>query len=237
MVVSILVHLFQFTFYFCIGIYLQDKISKGLLSSNIKNITERLSFFQLFIIIFITYSIVVVLIKLVLLTIFLDSHNIVLNLDSISNYTTNPGQAPNPLPNRAPSNSGQSQRYLGQGADSIIMATSLAAGAKLASGLSPAGKAAALAGSVVLGAAALGAKNIAGNMSVNVGNKGGNNGLVSSGFDISTLFNLTGKDTIDLLYFIHYFQFFALISLLLALYYLVFFIVSESTIEYYISKI
>lgn len=152
-----------------------------------------------------------------------------INLDTIYEsvlYSTNPGKE-----------GSSTSTGLGLGSKGAIMATALAAGSKVAQSTpSIAGKLAV----VGIGAAAIAAKNIAGNVSENIG-KSINELVPSSSNNVNSfavdLFNLSGDSIKDLLILIQAFGKFEIGFLYLILYYLILLTLNIELIEKYLLRV
>lgn len=155
-------------------------------------------------------------------------------VDSTKNSSTNNTININNNNNNNPNNN-SSNSNLSKAADTGIMAVALSSGAKIAA-KSPttAGKTAAVGGSIVAGGLAIVAKNIASNLSSNIG-KGPNFTDIDSIF--RQIFQLTGNDVLDLLYIINVFHFLQLLSLGLLIYYIIIYLIDLSYLEKILLKI
>lgn len=107
-----------------------------------------------------------------------------------------------------------------QGGDGYIMTTALAGGYALAQKMpSTGGKVATVAGSAGIGMLAIAGKNIAKNISSDIGKQSFiNPNLTITNLNMSDFFDLTGNNGIDMLIIIHYFQKFSIIFILLLIY-------------------
>lgn len=156
-----------------------------------------------------------------------------INLDIISEgvlYSTNPGKGGSSSPSG-----------LNVASNGAIMATSVAAGSKLAQTIpSIAGKIAALVASIGLGVGAIAAKDIAGNITENIG-KSTNKLLPSYSSNSKSiagdLFDLSGDSIKDLLILIQTFEKFEIVFLYLILYYLILLLLKVESIEEYLLKV
>nr|YP_025862.1 hypothetical protein 20 [Moniliophthora perniciosa]AAQ74310.1 hypothetical protein 20 [Moniliophthora perniciosa] len=145
----------------------------------------------------------------------------------------------NNLPNNTPSsntNTNSTQSYTGTARNAAIMTSAIIAGQKIAqSSPSVSGRAAIMGGSLSLGTAAITSKNLAENLTSNIGKSK----LLSfiSNESLGQFFNLTGNDAIDLLTMINYYQLFQLFFTLSLSYNLLIFYVSEEKLNNILSKI
>lgn len=211
----------KFCLWFYLGIKIYSNISKGNFGLYLKNkvyILENISFFHLFLILFTIFFIFSLLIKLFLFKfIYLNNLN-----DLIIYMSSNNSQN---IPDGA-------KQIADTAGNSAIMATSVAGAIKIAQSIpSVSGKIAALAGGISIGAGAIAAKNIIGNVTANIGKT---KDLLPS---LSEFFGFTGNSLTDLLIIINYFQILQLIFILLTLYYLIIYFIDLSILERYLSKI
>lgn len=125
--------------------------------------------------------------------------------------------------------------YAGRARDGIIMATALSSASKMAQHVpSIAGKTATLAVGVAIGSIAIGAANISGNVTKNLGT---GNSYIPFQSTMTELLNLTGNDFLDLLKLIQASQNLALFVSFLALYYFLLYNINIDKIENLLFKI
>jgi hypothetical protein len=121
-------------------------------------------------------------------------------------------------------------------ADAAIMTTALSASKALMIKAPNLHSKAVIAGSsIMLGATAIIAKNVASNLSFDLGSK--KNKFIDLESSLAKFFELTGNSVTDLLILINYMQFLQLIILCFTLYYFILFNISEDKIEFYLMKI
>nr|YP_009710570.1 hypothetical protein [Amanita pseudoporphyria]QFZ98519.1 hypothetical protein [Amanita pseudoporphyria] len=124
--------------------------------------------------------------------------------------------------------------YAGRVRDGILMATALSSASRVAKHVpSIAGKTATLAGGVALGTMAIGAANITGNLTQNVGK---DKSFLPIETAMKEMLNLTGNDFLDLLKYIQAFEVLALFFSLLVLYYLILSNLNVDKIEIFLLK-
>lgn len=129
----------------------------------------------------------------------------------------------------------QSAKY-----DGIIKSTALATGMQIAKKVPSIGaKTAVMGGSVLIGAGAIAAKNISGNMSEDIGKKA--NTLISNSTDlnkaIEEMFNLTGNNALDLLNIIQFFHKLQIIFIIIIVYNFILLNINEDKLENFLLKI
>jgi hypothetical protein len=220
---------------FCIGVfsYVGFKKYESSFNSSIRSTLNKffdLDFFSMALFLFFLYMMIIVLIPY--LYNYLLENNVINIIQAASDNTT--------------SNSNGSSSNVGKAANGAIMATSLAAAAKLAQKApTPATKAAVLLGGAGLGAVAIAVKNISGNLTEDVGKSiillsffirnDSNNDFYSS--ELAKFFNLTGNHLIDLLKMIEFLTNLELFLFYFLIYSLILSNIKISLIEKYLFKI
>nr|QCI56462.1 hypothetical protein [Hypsizygus marmoreus] len=231
-----------FSFWFCIGLYSYTYLFKGKYSSILKLYIIKLNIIELILVLF-TLFFCFSFIFLSMTDSYLTSELFNLeyrlnvsdintgdnsesgntapssnNSSSLNNDSKDSATSSNTTSSSNTSNTSKSSRSFGKqskGGDSLIMATALGSGIKLAAHQpSLVGKAGVLVGSIGLGAGAIAAKNLSSNMSDNLGR----DKFFPLEDNILDMFNLTGNDAIDLLILIRYFHRLQLIFLFLIIY-------------------
>jgi hypothetical protein len=242
---NILISVLQFCVWFFIGIYLWIHIFnvKGVsqyienkLNVNIKDIT----FIELWLISFTVFLIIKLFILVTFNWYIMDYyHNFSESID-LFNYLGEDGNKTSAQTNQSNSiSSGQDNRsiistYAGRATDSIIGATGLTGGFKLAqSQLNLVGKAACVCGGIASACLCIIGKNISGNISENAFKKN----LISSE-ELANLIGLqlSGNDFLDLLSVIQFYQKLSFIFLGLICYYLIILSISDSYVETKLKK-
>lgn len=132
-----------------------------------------------------------------------------------------------------------SSKIVTNAVNAAIIGASISAGMKIAQ-KSPtvAGKLATVGSTILMGGAAIGLKNTAENVSANLGKP---RNFIGSNLDLNsllkTMFNLTGNPGLDILNVILILQKMQIYLIIIIMYNLLFFFVTESTIENYLNKI
>src|SRR5260370_9169057 len=120
-------------------------------------------------------------------------------------------------------------RLASAASDGGIMATAIAAGAKLAAKApTPASKIAAALGGVGLGALAIGTKNVMSNLTSDMGK---NTYINLNNLNLQDLLNLTGNSALDLIHMLVLFQLLQLLFLSIILYNSIIMLINEDYIE------
>lgn len=129
-----------------------------------------------------------------------------------------PNPKPNPEPNPNPEPKPKPKSNSNKAGDAGIMAVAIAGAAKIAAQTStPQGKVAVLAGGLALGASGIIAKNVASNMSSDLGKPKNFIPADLTNF-LNDMFELTGNNGIDLLNIIYFFQKLQLLFLIIIIY-------------------
>lgn len=185
------------------------------------SILKNLSYFELVFLLTIIYYMIYITFNLFYLLIhnIFDINQFDLSFD-IYNYMENKTTDSSTTPVSAGSKTVSSSAA--EHGNAVIMTTAVAGGVKLAqSSPTLGGKAAILTGSVVLGSAAIAAKNLSSNFTTNLGSKFTTFNFSNSDLHLDTVLGLSGNDSLDLLILIKIFNSTALILLIIILYNLV----------------
>ena len=245
--ILVLSKIILFCFWFGVGIYLYNKLT----NSNYKIQINNFSFFELFLI-FYTIFIFIMFIKTIFvdyilslyisdiqfnLLFMVDGNNTesvnTINTEAVNTTSTNTESVNT---SNSKSDSGESNSKY----DGIIMSTALASGMTIASKVpSIAGKAGLMSGSAILGAGAIGLKNIFGNITADIGKK--SNNIIQNITDlnkvIEEMFNLTGNNGLDLLNMIQLFQKLQLIFIIIIIYNFFLLNINEEKLENFLLNI
>ena len=212
----ILKKIILFLTWFVIGIYSY----LNLLSPNLKNKINNLSFFECLVISFTFFLI------LNLLVLLLEYYLFSSQLPDVSLYNFI-------IDNKSNGNSSNGVSSIDRVGDAAIMGTSLTIAGKIAQQMPNAAvKAAVLAGGVAVGGAAIIVKNVAGKVSGNF-----NNFISNINKIYNSIFNLTGNDVVDLLNLIQVFQKLEILFLFLIFYNLFVLYINENLLESYLNKV
>nr|YP_009505008.1 hypothetical protein [Lyophyllum shimeji]AWW14127.1 hypothetical protein [Lyophyllum shimeji] len=257
----ILSKIMLFCFWFCLGYFFYSHILQYplFINSRLKKKIDSLTFFQLVLIFFLCYLIfnfiITSLFSYFIMSEYLEglniSHNFLPDPDSsgnsanVSNSNTSTNSSPtsttsntNSSPSNSSSSVGTNRNYQGRASDFVdgaIMSIALAGGIAAAkSAPTLASKAAALAGSILSGGAAIIVKNASGNISEGIGKKSSYTNLTDF---FSELFQLTGNSVVDLLFLIQVFQKLQLLFLFLFSYYSIIFFINEHKLEELLLKL
>lgn len=227
----------KFSFWLLFGIYSY----LNLLPQGLKLRINKLSFIELFLILY-TIFICLVLIETSVL------NYMALGNDVITHFHSLGAEAPlNPLPAGVSGEEGNSQasnsNFLNRASDGAIMTTPPAGAGAVAGGFklaqkapSTAGKVAAVAGGIAAGASAIVVKNLANNVSSDLGKPNkfiSNNDLINV---LNDMFNLTGNNGLDLLNMIHFIQGLQLMFVIIITYNFLLSRVNETAVEKWLGK-
>jgi hypothetical protein len=209
-----------FTFWFSIGVFSYLKIKDT--NTNIKTYIDRLSFFELFFILYLIFF----LLQLIAGSIGEYLCNMIIINEDLTVFMSN---------NDKPSNPENVTSGLISAGNSAIMAASVSGAAKLAqSALTMTTKLACLSCGVCVGCLTIPGQNLTGNISTNVGK---DKFFILSDLSLNDILQLSGNDVADLLQIIQYFHIVQFILLILLCYYLLINRINESKLEEIISKI
>jgi hypothetical protein len=219
--------IFKFFVWFSIGMIIFKKLANT--KKKYLNIIfikiQYLTFFELFIIFF-TFFILISMCSQLFYNYLNLEHIILKNTDIFYNWMTD-------ATNTANTNStSTSENIISKVGDSAIMAAGLSGGIKLAQAAPTlSGKVAGAVLGVTAAAGAIVAKNVASAISTNIIKK-----TTFVTLNISTIFNSTGNDAIDLLNLIQFFQTGQIITLFFICFYLLIFNINESKLDSLILK-
>ena len=258
----ILLKIILLAFWFSISIYAYLNIIPN--GSNLKRLINKLTFFELFLVLFTIYICVMFILTLVEdyiislhlsnidhISYFWGDANAGGSSDATSTESVNTSNSSNSINSSQNTNSKviqdvtskinpQTSNFVSKAADGAIMSAAVSAGFKLAQA-SPTitGKAGALAAGLSLGVAGIVGKNVASNISSDLG-KQIKPFLPNSGDlieKLETMFNLTGNSGLDLLNIILYFQKLQIFFTMLICYNLLLLLINEERVENFLIKI